>query len=97
MSRIVFISPYKDMKAMALAIADELSIPLEVYVGGMDDLPSLLNQVKKYPPVDVFISRGGNAGLLEELTGTPVIQVRTGPFDVLSCIGIAKETSITSL
>jgi len=93
MNRIVFISPYKDMKSMALAIADELSISLEVYVGGMDDLPSLLNQIKKDPPVDVFVSRGGNAGLLGELTGTPVIQVRTGPFDVLSCIAIAKEIS----
>ena len=86
MSRIVMISPFKDLEDAALEIARELNVPLEVYKGGMDSAGEAIDRLTG-PEVDVFISRGGTSDYIARHYSAPVVNINTGLFDIMvSCV-----------
>lgn len=92
MSRIVFISPYRDLSLLAQSVAEELGIPVEFHEGSMEEAEAVIKRLKGRPP-DVFISRGGTASYIADHSDVPVISVNTGPFDLLECIDEARKHS----
>ena len=92
MSRIVMISPFKDLEEAALEIARELNIPLEVYKGGMDSAGDAIGRLTG-PDVDVFISRGGTSDYIARHFSAPVVNISTGLYDIMESCEEARKIS----
>ena len=43
MSRIVFISPYRDLSQVVMKISEEIKIPLEYYEGVLEDVEPIIS------------------------------------------------------
>ena len=92
MSRIVMISPFKDLEDAALEIARELNVPLEVYKGGMDSAGEAIDRLTG-PEVDVFISRGGTSDYIARHYSAPVVNINTGLYDIMESCEEARKIS----
>lgn len=92
MNRIVFISPYSDLSKLALSVADELGIGIEVHEGWLDQAGEVIKKLAE-PPIDVLMSRGGTAAYLAQNFSIPVIRVNTGPYDILEALDEARQHS----
>jgi len=92
MSRIVFISPYKDLSKLALQVASEIGITVEFYEGWLEQAREALDQISG-PDIDVIISRGGTADYVSRNYDIPVISVDTSPFDIIKCCYEARKYS----
>lgn len=94
MSRIVMISPFKDLEKAARQLAKELHIELEVYPGSMDEARLAIDKLTGRE-VDIFISRGGTADYIARHYSTPVININTGLYDILESCEEARKISRT--
>jgi propionate catabolism operon transcriptional regulator len=92
MSRIVMISPFKQLAAAVDQVAAELGIPVEIYEGGMESACDVISRLKG-PEVDVFISRGGTSAYIARATSTPVINITTGLYDIMEACEEARKLS----
>ncbi len=92
MSRIVMISPFKDLEKTAREVAKELTIPLEVYKGGMDFARDAIDRLTG-PEVDVFISRGGTSDYIARHYPVPVVNISTGLYDIMESCEEARKIS----
>lgn len=92
MSRIVMISPFKDLEEAARQVAEELKIPIEIYTGGMDSAADAIDRLTG-PEVDVFISRGGTSDYIARHYGAPVVNINTGLYDVMESCEEARKIS----
>lgn len=92
MSRIVMISPFKDLEEAAREVADELKIPLEVYKGDMNSASDVIDQLTG-PEVDVFISRGGTSAYIARHYNAPVVNINTGLYDIMESCEEARKFS----
>lgn len=92
MSRIVMISPFKDLASAVHQVADELSIPVEIYDGGMESAYDVISRLGG-PEVDVFISRGGTSAYIARATSAPVINITTGLYDIMESCEEARKIS----
>ena len=92
MSRIVFISPYRDLSQVVMKISEEINIPLEYYEGVLEDVEPIINSLKGSAP-DIFISRGGTATKISRVSNIPVVPMNTGPLDLLECCDEARQFS----
>lgn len=92
MSRIVFISPYRDLSVLAREVAQTLDIDVEIYDGSMEEAREVIDKLTG-PPADIFMSRGGTAKFIAGRYDTPVISVNTGTFDILECLDEARQYS----
>lgn len=92
MSRIVMISPFKDLEEAARQVAEELNIPLEIYKGGMDTSSDAIDRLVG-PEVDVFISRGGTSDYIAHHYSAPVVNINTGLYDIMESCEEARKIS----
>lgn len=91
MSRIVFISPYRDLSLLAQTVARELGMEeVEFYEGWLEQAGQVIDALTG-PPVDVFLSRGGTADYIARHYHAPVVPVNTGPFDIIECCLEARQ------
>ena len=90
MSRIVMISPFKDLETAARSVASELDISLEVYEGGMDSAKITIDQLTG-PEVDVFVSRGGTSAYIAAHYSQPVVNISTGLYDIMESCEEARK------
>ncbi len=89
-SRILFVSTYPELTAMASDISDELRIPLSIYEGGIMRNGHLYAREKERE-LDVIISCGATAAAIKELVSIPVVSVETGTVDFLNALIKARE------
>lgn len=92
MSRIVMISPFRDMGLMTESLAKEMGIQVEVYEGWMDYACDVIDTLTG-PEVDAFISRGGTADVISHHYDTPVIKADSGLYDIMECFDEARQIS----
>lgn len=92
MSRIVFLSPYRDLTNLAQSVANEIGIEVEFYDGWLEQAGEVVKELKG-PPVDILMSRGGTAEYLAKHFETPVVRVNMGAYDILECLHEAKSHS----
>ena len=92
MSRIVFISPYRDLSELGRQEAAKLGIQVEFYEASMDEAGRVIDTLGE-PAVDIFVSRGGTADWIAQHYPAPVVRVNTGPFDLLECLYEARQAS----
>ncbi len=92
MSRIVMISPFKDIEETARQVAEELSIPIEIYTGGMDSAQVAIDRLTG-PEVDVFVSRGGTSDFIARHYSAPVVNIGTGLYDIMESCEEARKIS----
>ncbi len=92
MSRIVLISPFKDLGILARDVAEELEIPLEIYEGGMETAKIAIDRLRG-PEVDVFISRGGTYNFIAGHYKAPVVNITTGLYDIMESCEEARKFS----
>lgn len=92
MSRIVAISPFRDLGLAIEAIAADMGITVEVYEGWMEHALSVINKLGG-PDIDVFISRGGTAGVISRHYDVPVIRADSGLYDIMECFDEARRIS----
>lgn len=97
MSRITFVSTYRDLTLLAQSVANEMNIKLEIVEGIMgehgwtiEETPSVKND-EVLRNSDVLISRGGTAFYLERNFGLPVVSITTSSFDLIQCCNEAKK------
>ncbi len=92
MSRIVFISPYRDLSELGRREAEQLNMSVEFHEASMDEAGHVIAKLGD-PPVDIFISRGGTADWIAGHYPVPVVRVNTGLFDLLECLYEARQSS----
>jgi transcriptional regulator, propionate catabolism operon regulatory protein len=92
LSRIVMISPFKDLEIAAREVAAELAIPLEIYEGGMESAKKTIDQLTG-PEVDVFVSRGGTSAFIAAHYSQPVVNISTGLYDIMESCEEARKHS----
>ncbi|KYZ76003.1 hypothetical protein AXX12_06060 [Anaerosporomusa subterranea] len=92
MSRIVVLSPFRDMGSMTEALAKEMGIQVEVYEGWMDNACEVIDKLAG-PEIDVFISRGGTADAISRRYDAPVIKADSGLYDIMECFDEARKIS----
>jgi PAS domain S-box-containing protein len=92
MSRVVLISPFKDLGILAGDVAKELGIHLEIYEGGMDSAKTAIDRLQG-PEVDVFISRGGTYSYISGHYSVPVVNISTGIYDIMESCEEARKLS----
>lgn len=92
MSRIVLISPFKDLGILARDVAAELDIQLEIYEGGMETAKIAIDGLRG-PEVDVFISRGGTYNFIAGHYKVPVVNITTGLYDIMESCEEARKYS----
>ena len=92
MSRMVLISPFKDLGILARDVAKELEISLEIYEGGMESAQIAIDRLRG-PEVDVFISRGGTYNFIAGHYNVPVVNITTGLYDVMESCEEARKFS----
>ncbi|MDU4961888.1 MAG: sigma 54-interacting transcriptional regulator [Sporomusaceae bacterium] len=92
MSRIVAISPFRDLGLAIESIAADMGITVEVYEGWMEHACSIIDGLGE-PEVDVFISRGGTAGVIARHCDVPVIRADSGLYDIMECLDEARRIS----
>jgi propionate catabolism operon transcriptional regulator len=92
MSRIVFVSPYRDLTNLAQSVADEIGIDVEFYDGWLEQAGTIIEQLQG-PPIDIIMSRGGTAEYLAKHFETPVVRVNMGAYDILECLHEAMNYS----
>lgn len=90
MSRIVFISPYRDLSNLAQSVAEEIGITVEFYDGWLEQAGELIRALKG-PAIDIIMSRGGTAEYLHKNFDIPVVRVNMGMFDILECLNEARS------
>lgn len=91
MNRIVFISPYKDLSDVAQSVAEELGIAVEFHYGWLEQAAQIVDGLKG-PPIDIIVSRGGNADhLAQKFPMIPVVRVNTGPYDIIEALDEARR------
>ncbi|MDD2573332.1 MAG: sigma 54-interacting transcriptional regulator [Bacillota bacterium] len=89
-SRILFVSTYPELTAMAGEISDKLGIPLNIHEGGiMRDGHIFAKEREK--ELDVIISCGATAAAIKEMVSIPVVSVETGTVDFLNALIKARE------
>ena len=96
MSRITFVSPYRDLSLLAQTVASEMKIQLDIIEGAMGEtgwakdvnLPAKEQEILNNS--DVLVSRGGTAFYLARNLNRPVVTINTGPFDIIECCNKAK-------
>lgn len=92
MSRIVMISPFRDLSLLMQTVAKEVGIDVEILEGGLEYGLAAINQLTG-PEVDVFISRGGTADLIARTYQIPVIGLNTSLYDIIECCEEARKHS----
>lgn len=96
MSRITFVSTYRDLTLLVQSVADEMNIKIETVEGIMTESGWVgearsVEQDAILLNSDVLISRGGTAFYLERNLGLPVVNINTGPFDLIAHCNKAKK------
>ena len=89
-SRIVMISPYKDLTTETLAVAGELGVVLEAYEGAMEGSRDVIDRLTG-SEIDVFVSRGGTAACIAAAYDIPVIGLEAGLNDVIAAFEEARR------
>ena len=92
LSRIVMISPFKELESAVRQVAEELGVLVEIYEGGMESVCGVISRLGK-PEVDVFISRGGTAAYIAKATNVPVLNIATGLYDIMESCEEARKIS----
>ena len=92
MSRIVLISPFRDLTLIAQEVAAELGITLETHEGAMEESRAVIDKLSGRD-IDVFISRGGTADFIAHNYNIPVITIDVGLHDVIAGCEEARKYS----
>ncbi|MHC1745939.1 MAG: sigma 54-interacting transcriptional regulator [Negativicutes bacterium] len=92
MSRIVFISPYRDLSILAKSVAAEMNLQIEFYEGWYEEVGDIVKKLQG-PPIDILMSRGGNAKYLAANFDIPVIPFNFSPYDLLEGLDEARNFS----
>ncbi|HOO11699.1 MAG TPA: sigma 54-interacting transcriptional regulator, partial [Bacillota bacterium] len=88
--RVLFVSTYPELTAMAGEISRELGVPMDIHEGGiMRD--GHLYAKKREKELDVIISCGATAAAIKEIVAIPVVSVETGTVDFLNALIKAKQ------
>ena len=79
MKPILFIAPYLNMAENAQRLSEKIGVPMYIEVGNNQAARAI---AKKYPEVDVIISRGGTANDLKSLPEVTVVEIRLSITDL---------------
>lgn len=98
MSRIVCVSPYKDISLLVQTTAEEIGMDIEVYeaiIGDSGWLGDSQNVKTRFDEggIDVVISRGGTALQLARSYDYPIVTITSGPLDLIECCKKARSIS----
>lgn len=98
MSRIVCISPYRDITLMVQSVAAEIGLDIDVFEGiigesgCLGDVQTIKTRLEE-GAIDVIVSRGGTALSLARNYDYPVVTISSGPLDLIECCKKAKQFS----
>lgn len=83
MSPILFLAPFPSMAELAYSIADAMGVRLSIEV---TDDAQVLSVIKKYPSIEVVVSRGGVAERIKGLDNVSVVEITMSVNDLLSIV-----------
>ena len=89
--RILAIAPYENLRDMLINAAElHPNIKVDVFCGNLEQG---IQYAKNYcnNDYDIFISRGGTAKLLRDISDIPVIEIDVSIYDMLRLIKIAQQ------
>lgn len=80
MKNIMFVAVSKKMEELALRVSSEMGLDIPIIVSSMDKSEDV---VKNNPNIQVFISRGKTAKLLQQFSGKSVVYITCSTGDIL--------------
>ena len=89
MKPILIIAPHTKIQCEAKKVADNY-YDVDVELALLDDAIKIAKYAENHG-VEVIISRGGTARIIENAVTVPVIEIQVSPYDMLSAIYTAKQ------
>ncbi|HEY8889107.1 MAG TPA: sigma 54-interacting transcriptional regulator [Clostridium sp.] len=89
MKPILIIAPHTKIQCEAKKVADNY-YDVDVELALLDDAIKIAKYAENHG-VEVIISRGGTARIIENAVTVPVIEIQVSPYDMLSAIYTAKK------
>lgn len=89
---ILVVAPYEELKDKIDKVAKELGYRIKLVHGDLEiGLEKARHAIKEDPNLEVIISRGGTANLIENELDKPVIPIDISTYDLLDSISKAKK------
>lgn len=90
--KVAVITPYEELKNLVESVVKEKDYNFELctYVGDLEEGVKFAREVEK-KGVDIIISRGGTAELIEEVVSVPVIEIEISSYDMLCIVTLLKD------
>lgn len=80
MENILFVAVSQKMADIAKKITSEMSLDIPIIIRNMDESEAV---IRSYPNIEVFISRGRTAELLQKFSGSPAVSIICSTTDIL--------------
>lgn len=88
--KVMAIAPYEGLKELMIRLGNEENFELQVEVGDLQKGVLLANEAINNG-VDIIISRGGTAELIQKEVSIPVIEIEVSGYDMLRVLTLVKE------
>lgn len=86
----VIVAPYEELANLAKQVCADLNIKGEILVGDLQEGIEVIKQID-YKNIEVIISRGGTATVINKEINIPVIEISVSGFDLIHAVAEAKE------
>jgi len=87
--KVLAVAPYEGLKEMILALGETEDFELRVEVGDLSQGVALAEEAVR-DGVDIIISRGGTAEMIQSKTSIPVVDIEVSGYDMLRALTLVK-------
>lgn len=87
--KVMAIAPYTGLKELMISLGEQEDFELQVEIGDLEEGLSLAKKACDQG-VDVIISRGGTAELIERKVSIPVVEIEVSGYDMLRVLTLVK-------
>jgi methyl-accepting chemotaxis protein len=92
---MLFVAPTEKMAETAAQIVSEMGVSLPIIV--VSKVSDAQDMLGRYPDINIYISRGGVAEVLSELSGKTVIEIKANTSDLFAAIQQLADLGINKI
>lgn len=87
--KVLAIAPYNGLKELMITLGEKEEFELQVEIGDLEEGLTLAKDAI-HNGIDIIISRGGTAELIQRELTIPVVEIEVSGYDMLRVLTLAK-------